>query len=222
MDVFEAIFTTRAMRRLDPARDVSDEDLWRVLEASTKGPSGGNRQQLRWVVVRDPDRKARLGEIYRSVWEGYQDRLDDARLEDENVRRNMASARHLAEHVEEAPALLLACARRRGDVEAAVYPGVWNLCLAARALGLGTTLTTMLKARPDEVRRVLDLPDDVEIFALVPIGHPLGRWGEAHRRPVEDVVHWDGWGRHRQRRRSSVGPETGAGVAEGSTKGEAE
>lgn len=198
MDVFEAIWTTRAMRRLDPDRDVSEKDLWKVLEASTKGPSGGDRQQLRWVVVRDPGQKARLGEVYRSIWEGYQDRLDPDRLEDASVSRNMASARHLAEHLEEAPALLVACARRRGDVEAAVYPGIWNLCLAARALGLGTTLTTMIKGRSDAVREILDLPDDVEIFALVPIGYPLGRWGEARRRPVEEVVHWDGWGQQRE------------------------
>lgn len=198
MDVFEAIWTTRAMRRLDPDRDVSEEDLWRVLEASTKGPSGGNRQQLRWVVVRDPEQKARLGEVYRSIWEGYQGRLHPDRLEDESVSRNMGSARHLAEHLEEAPALLVACARRRGDVEAAVYPGIWNLCLAARARGLGTTLTTMIKGRSDTVREILDLPDDVEIFALVPIGYPLGRWGEARRRPVEEVVHWDGWGQQRE------------------------
>lgn len=211
MDVFEAIRTTRAMRRLDPDRDVSEEDLWKVLEASTKGPSGGNRQQLRWVVVRDPEKKARLGEVYRSIWEGYQGRLDPGRLEDESVRRNMASARHLAEHLEEAPALLVACARRRGDVEAAVYPSIWNLCLAARALGLGTTLTTMIKGRPDAVRDILSLPDDVEIFALVPIGYPLGRWGEAPRRPVEEVVHWDGWDRQREpATEPATGTETGA------------
>lgn len=197
MDVFEAIRTTRAMRRLDPDRDVPEEHLWKVLEASTKGPSGGNRQQLRWVVVRDPAKKARLGDLYRSVWEGYEDALDPERLQDETVRRNMASARHLALHLEDAPVLLLACARRRGDVEAAVYPGVWNLCLAARALGLGTTLTTMVRAHADEVRGILDVPDDVELFALVPIGYPLGRWGEARRRPAEEVVHWDGWGQQR-------------------------
>lgn len=205
MDVFEAIQTTRAMRRLDPDRPVSDHDLWTILDASTKGPSGGNRQQLRWVVVREAATKARLGEIYRSVWAGYQTDVSDQRLDDESVRKNMASARHLAEHFEEAPVILVACAKRRGDVEAAVYPGVWNLCLAARALGLGTTITTMHKARADEVRETLDIPDDVEVFAVVPLGYPTGRWGVAKRNPASDVAHWDRWGnRHTQPERTST------------------
>lgn len=197
MDVFEAIRTTRAMRRLDASRDVADEDLWKILEASTKGPSGRNRQQLRWVVVRDPERKARIAELYREVWDAYQASVPPVALEDDQVRRNMASSRYLAEHLHEAPAILIACAERRGNVEGAVYPGIQNLMLAARALGLGTSLTTMHRAREAQVKELLDIPEDVETFALVPVGHPLGRWGEAQRRPVEEVVSWDRWGAHR-------------------------
>jgi nitroreductase len=199
VDVFEALSTTRAMRRLDPDREVPEDDLWTILEASTKGPSGGNRQQLRWIVVRDRSTKKRLGELYREVWSGYQADVGDDRLADKSVRKNMASAQHLAEHFEDAPVILVACAKRRGDVEAAVYPGVWNLCLAARALGLGTTITTMHKARAAEVRAALGMPDDIEIFAVVPVGYPLGRWGEAKRRPAAETTHWDRWGDQRTR-----------------------
>lgn len=199
MDVFEAIWTTRAMRRLGPDRDVPEADLWKVLEASTKGPSGRNRQQLRWVVVRDHETKRRVADLYREVWERYASEVPPDAYEDEQLRRNMRSAEHLAHHLHEAPVILVACARRRGSVEAAVYPSVQNLMLAARALGLGTTLTTMHRGREAELKAMLEIPDDVETFALVPMGYPLGRWGEARRRPVEESVHWERWGRQRER-----------------------
>jgi nitroreductase len=80
-----------------------------------------------------------------------------------------------------------------GQVEASVFPGVQNLFLAARALGLGTTLTTVHRLREPEVRAVLDIPGDVGTWALIPVGHPTGRWGEAARRPVRDVTYWDTW-----------------------------
>lgn len=212
MDVFEVMRTTRAMRRLDPNRGVEDADLWAVLEAASKGPSGSNRQQQRWIVVRDPALKAALGVLYREVWDRYQGDLSDERRADPAVRANMASAAHLAEHFGEAPAILVACARRRGDVEAAVYPGVQNLLLAARALGLGATLTTMHKAKSAEVRALLGIPDDVEIFAVIPIGYPLGRFGEARRRPVDEIVHWDRWGALRERGRASSTEASGEGA----------
>src|SRR5439155_334313 len=81
VDVFEAIATTRAMRRLDPNKDVSDADILKIVEAATKGPSGSNAQPVRWLVVRDADKRRRLGDIYRQcwgpVWERYKQRDGD-------------------------------------------------------------------------------------------------------------------------------------------------
>jgi nitroreductase len=74
-----------------------------------------------------------------------------------------------------------------------VYGAVQNLFLAARALGLGTTLTTVHRFREPEVRAVLGIPDDVTTWAMIPVGYPLGRWGEAKRRPVREVTYWDTW-----------------------------
>ena len=100
-----------------------------------------------------------------------------------------------ADHLGEAPALILVTAGgRRGAVESSVYPGVQNLMLAARSLGLGTTLTTIHQEREQEVKDLLGIPADQQTFALIPVGHPLGRWGEAKRRPVAEVAHWDRWG----------------------------
>jgi nitroreductase len=76
---------------------------------------------------------------------------------------------------------------------------VQNLFLAARALGLGTTLTTVHRLQEDEVRAVLGIPDDVHTWAMIPVGYPTGRWGEAPRRPVEEITYWDGWRETRTR-----------------------
>ncbi len=192
MDVFEAIRTTRAMRRLDADKPVSDADLWTILEAATKAPSGGNGQPLRWLVVKDAEKRAKLGEIYKKSWapvaEMYRKRTP---AEDTTTNRVLNSADYLGEHMGDAPVILVPCAKN-GD-PASVYPGVQNLFLAARALGLGTTLTTVHKLNEQEVRDVLGIPDDVATFALIPVGYPTGKWGEAERRPVEEVVYWDAW-----------------------------
>ena len=198
MDVFEAIRTTRAMRRLDPDKPVSDEDLWTIIEAATKAPSGGNGQPMRWLVVKDAERRAQLGEIYRKSWapvaEMYRARTS---AEDTTTTRVLNSADHLGEHMGEAPVLILPASK--GGDPASVYPGVQNLFLAARALGLGTTLTTVHKLFEQEVRDVLGIPEDVATYALIPVGYPTGKWGEAQRRPVEEVTYWDGWRETRTR-----------------------
>jgi nitroreductase len=193
VDVFEAIATTRAMRRLDPDRDVSDADLLTILEAATKGPSGSNAQPVRWIVVRDAAKRARLGEIYRECWlpvfEMYKQRDPDGKND-----RVMNSANHLGHHMGEAPAIIVPCAKGSPEFAASsVYGSVQNLFLAARALGLGTTLTTIHRFRENEVREVLGVPDDVGTWALIPVGHPVGRWGEAKRLPVREVAYWDTW-----------------------------
>jgi len=198
MDVLEAIRTTRSMRRLDPARDVSDEDLVTIIDAATRAPTGGNSQPVRWLVVRDLELKRRVGEVYRA-----QARLrlvayeQDAKSNPE-VARMLRSARHLADRMGEAPALLIPCARaERARAGSSVFPAVQNLMLAARALGLGTTLTTIHLGDEDGVREILSIPREVQTFAIIPVGYPLGRWGEARRRPVSAVTYWDGWAQTR-------------------------
>jgi nitroreductase len=189
MDIFEAIATTRAMRRLDPDRDVSDADILTIVEAATKAASGGNTQPVRWLVVRDGDKRRQLGEIYRQCWATARQLYDTG-----EPTRMLRSADHLGEHMGEAPVLILPCAKGApGQLESSVFPGVQNLFLAARALGLGTTLTTVHRLREPEVRAVLDIPEDVITFALIPVGYPTGRWGEGRRRPVREVTYWDAW-----------------------------
>ena len=198
MDVFEAIKTTRAMRRLDPDKPVSESDLWTVVEAATKAATGGNSQPVRWLVVTDAAKRAALGEIYKKSWapvaQMYRARTD---AEDVTTTRVLNSADWLGEHMGDAPVIIVPCAK--GGDPASVFPGVQNLFLAARALGLGTTLTTVHRLNEAEVRAVLEIPEDVSTFALIPLGYPTGRWGEAVRRPVEEVTYWDTWRETRSR-----------------------
>jgi nitroreductase len=193
MELFEAIRTTRAMRRLDPARPVAEADVWTILEAASKAPTGGNSQPVRWLVVTDPAKKRRLGEIYAEAWKPvsvlYAERGDD------DISSVLRSANYLGEHMGEAPVILIPTSR--GGDPASVYPACQNLFLAARSLGLGTALTTVHRLREDEVREVLDIPDDVHTWAMIPLGYPLGRWGEAQRRPVAETTYWESYGAKR-------------------------
>jgi len=199
MDLFEAIKTTRAMRRLDPNQPVSDEDVWTILEAAGKAATGGNRQPVRWIVVTDAEKRCRLGEIYKACWtEVGKLYRQSIQPDDTQTGRILDSADHLGEHMGDAPVIIVPAGK--GADPGSVFPGVQNLFLAARALGLGTTLTTVHKLREQDVRDVLDIPGDVETFAMIPVGRPLGRWGEAKRRPVEEITYWDGW--HQTRARS--------------------
>lgn len=193
MDVFEAIHTTRAMRRLDPDRDVSNEDIKKIIVAATKAPSGSNRQPVRCMVVKDAQKRGRLGVVYRRGF----DQLSAAY--DANpglvggyplVRR---SAEYLAEHMGEAPVILIPCAPTSAGVEGSVFPAIQNLMIAARALGLGTTLTTVHRFYEQEVKELLGIPEEFTSFAFIPVGYPLGRWSEAKRRPYEEITYWNTW-----------------------------
>ena len=194
MDVFEAIRTTRAMRRLDPTRDVSDADVLVIVEAATKGPSGSNAQPVRWVVVRDPDKRRRLGEIYKKSWEPISQMYANMPDKPVDTARILGSADYLGDHMGDAPVIIIPCSTGQpGLAESSVFGAVQNLCLAARALGLGTTLTTVHRLNEGEVRDVLGIPEDVITWAMIPVGYPLGRWGEGSRRPVSEVAYWDTW-----------------------------
>jgi nitroreductase len=184
------------MRRLDPDRPVSDADLLRVVEAAGKAASGGNRQPVRWLIVRDPAKRKRLGELYREC------AVEALKMYEAEARTNPVAARnlksywHLADHMGEAPAIILACAAgERGRIEASVFPGVQNLLLAARGLGLGTTLTTIHRCNEEKVKQLLGIPPEVNTFCMIPVGHPLGPWREAPRKPAREIAYWDEWGK---------------------------
>ena len=107
MDVFEAMGTLRAMRHLKPD-PVPDEELWKILDAAIKAPSGGNRQPWNFIVVRDPDIKRKLGEYYLDAWSQAYTGVSQAMQADPRSARNFRSAEHLAHHLGEAPVIIIA------------------------------------------------------------------------------------------------------------------
>jgi nitroreductase len=138
--------------------------------------------------VRDADLRRRLGEVYREVAYAA---IDSSPDHESALAR---SSYHLADHLGEAPVLIIPCAQGDpGRLAASVYPSVQNLLLAARALGLGSTLTTIHRNNESAVKAILGIPEDVHTFAIIPLGYPLGRWGEAPRKPVAEVAYRDRW-----------------------------
>ena len=203
MDIFEAMNSQRAMRRLKPD-PVPDELVWKVLDAAIRAPSGGNRQPWNFIVVRDPETKARIAEWYRDSWDKSYALIRQAAMADPATARTYGSAEHLAHHLAEVPVLIIATVRQSGVAPvspdgASIYPAVQNLMLAARALGLGTALTTLHRAHEAEVKQLLGVPEGVDNMALIPLGWPRGKFGAGPRVPVEKVTYWDRWGESRDR-----------------------
>ena len=100
----------------------------------------------------------------------------------------------LADELVDAPVVILAFTVGRPGAASSVFPAIQNLMLAARAEGLGTTLTTLHKAHEAEVKELLGVPEGVETMCLIPMGWPKGKFGQGVRLPVEKVTYWDGWG----------------------------
>jgi len=211
MELYEAMGTTRAVRRLRPD-PIPDDVLRRVLTAATHAPSGGNRQAWRMLVVKDPGIKQRLQALWLEPWRLYAEAGRAAlqaapEASRDKGLRSLAAGDYLAEHLHEVPAIVVLCFDARGlaitDAKlarpsvvggASIYPAVQNLLLACRAEGLGCVLTTLLCAFEEEVRPILELPPQWYLGAFVPIGYPVGRGhGPVSRRPLEAMTFLDRW-----------------------------
>ena len=199
MDALEAIMTTRAIRRFTD-EPVSEDDVWTCLRAAQQGPSGGNVQPTRYLVVTDPDVRAEVGKLYRSAFTRYAEMAPE-RTDAVGLRIGR-SANHLADTLASVPVIVFFLMPRLpslvegidiGPVHASVYPAVQNFCLAARALGLGTTLTTVIRVHQAETLELLGVPERWEIAAMVPLGHPAEKFSVAVRRDVAEVTSFDRW-----------------------------
>jgi nitroreductase len=212
LDLYEAMQTTRAVRKLRPD-PIPHDVLQRVLTAATWAPSGGNRQPWRILVVRDAEAKGVLARLHQTHWTAYAARGREAlkalpEAARDRPERTLAAGDYLAEHFHEVPAVLVFCfdpgavyitdnALGRPAVVggASIYPAVQNTLLACRAEGLGCVLTTLLCASEREVKPLLHIPDPWGTAAYVPIGYPVGRGhGPVQRRPVADMTFGDRWG----------------------------
>jgi nitroreductase len=208
MELQEAIRTNGTCRYYtdEPLDDVT---LAKVIDTARFAPQGGNRQPVRYVVVRDPAKKAQLKEWYLGPWKAYLEatRTGEKRIGTENVDKVVQAADDFAEHLDEYPALIVVCGvledlhptdtelDRFGIVGGgSIYPSVQNLLLAAREQGLGTTLTTLLVMFEPQVRELLKIPEGVGIAAVVAIGWPAKPFPKKlSRRPVEEIAFLDEW-----------------------------
>jgi nitroreductase len=204
VELYEALYTTRSMRHLkrDP---IPYEVQARILDAAIRAPSGGNNQRWRFLLVDDPALMNELGPIYRAcveeLWSSpaYAQRIAAARAAPDDpgsggMLKMLRSAQYLADHFEETPLLLFAFAQS-DQTGSSIFPAVWSAMLAARGEGVGSTLTTILRFRKDEVDRLLGVPEGQgwEMAACVTLGYPTGAWGVAGRRPVDEIAARNTW-----------------------------
>lgn len=211
-DLYETMSTLRAVRRLRPD-PIPDDVLGRVLQAACWAPTGGNQQPWRVIVVRSPEKKEALAGIYGPEWYryrvGYLERLEGLSDEERAPRERMLVAGdYLADHLAEAPAILMFCADFRAmavtDIKldrislvggGSVYPPVQNVMLACVAEGLGCTLTTLHCLREAEVLEALDIPEPWATAAMVPIGYPMLKGhGPITRRGISEMAFDDTFG----------------------------
>lgn len=203
--LLEGIATTRAIRRYLP-EPIPDDALRDMLFAATRAPSGSNRQPFRFMVFTDSDRshevKSLIARGAQKLWsskkstDGY---VDATKTDDASPKARMArTMQNYVDTFADVPVLVLACLERYrapNPLEgASVYPACQNLLLAARAQGYGGVLTGFHSFVEDELRQLLELPDNVFIAATITIGVPAGRHGPVRRVPMNQLVFGDTWG----------------------------
>ena len=190
MSLGEAMFTQRAIRRLRPD-PVRDEDLKLLMDAASKAPNSRNEQNARFLVVRDRDRVRRFGELYREAWWAKQPA--DWRPEGAPPGDRHLAPMRLAEAMKDAPVVVLAVSRVPGHASS-VLPAVQNLMLAARALGIGSVLTTLHPQVIERVQELFRIPQEAEVHCCIPLGYPEGRFGATARQPASETTYYEEWG----------------------------
>ena len=193
-EFFDVVLRQRACRAFAP--DPLDDDLVeRVLQAATFAPSAENKQPWVFVVVRDPDRRAAVGDLNRRAWEGGAKSHSEGRLTaslldavDQGAQGGIAAA----------PVLVVVGGDTRlGDrrvLAASIFPATQNMLLAAGALGLGAALTTLPLVFGDELAEIAGFPFEVQPMAVVPLGWPARPLGPPRRIPVAEKAYRETFG----------------------------
>jgi nitroreductase len=208
----ELLSTTRSVRkRLDFSRPVEPEVIRECLELAVQAPTGGNRQGWQFVVVTDPEQRKRLGAIYHKGYQLYRQQTaasyNASSLTPEQAATLMKvreSSDYLADHMQDAPVLLVPCMMGRVDGASSqqqagfwgsILPAVWSFMLAARERGLGTAWTTIHLFYEQEAAEVLGIPyEQVTQAALIPVAYTLGTdFKPAPRKPLDSILHWNRW-----------------------------
>jgi nitroreductase len=207
----ELLSTTRSVRkRLDFTQPVEPDVVRECLALALQAPNGGNGQRWRWMVVTDVAKRQALGDLYRRGYELYRqpatpeqvERSDPERVARE--RRREVSSDYLAEHIHEAPVMVIPCylARPEGKLVSrqailwgSVLPAAWSFMLALRARGLGSAWTTTHLEYERDAAEILEIPyERVTQTALLPVAYTIGTdFKPGSREPLESVVRWNTW-----------------------------
>jgi len=197
MDVIEAMETCSAARYLKPD-PVPQELIERVIYAATRASSPGNSQEWDFIVIRNSEAKLQIRDLlaprFKAMREG-------APTTGRATSRMLAGATHLAETLNEVPAIIFVCgpvayppnAPMEQFVWSALYPAAQNLIVAARSLGLGATFTTFHMFMESELRKLLGIPQEIRFGAMIPIGWPQNDFVKVKRKPTSKVIHWEKW-----------------------------
>jgi nitroreductase len=198
----ELLTTTRAVRRrLDLERPVPLAVVREALAVALQAPSGSNSQQWHWIVLTDPEVKARVAEHYARSYGAYAGAKPDATTPAEERLR--ASADYLSEVMAQVPVLVIGAIKVGGSglpagnqagIWGSLLPAAWSLALALRARGLGTAWTTLHLVYESEVAEILGLPADVRQGVLLPVAYSKGtEFRPGPRADLDAVVHVNGW-----------------------------
>jgi nitroreductase len=184
MDVMEAIRTRRSIRKFQN-KPVEEEKLRGVLEAARLAPSWANLQCWHFMVVKNPETRAAIGDL--SYVESF--------LAPKGYKTNPAK-----NALAEAPVVIVACAdsEKSGELGEQYYYmtdmgiAAQNLMLAAHAQGLGTVFVGVFDEK--KIRELLGVPASVRIVGLFPLGYPEGEKKEGPpRKPLEEIVFEEKW-----------------------------
>lgn len=189
MPLGEALYTLRAIRRFRP-EPLPDAELRTILEAATRAPSCGNSQGWRFVVVRERAQIDAFAPLYLEAWWAKRAEVGIRSVEDFPAgHRVMPLAHRLAEGFAAVPAMVLLCATERGpDAASCVVPAAQNLLLAARALGIGGTITTLHPVIEERVHALFGIPAEAQLVYCIPLGYPAAAFGTVRRHPLDEVV----------------------------------
>ena len=198
----ELLSTTRAVRkRLDLTRPVERDVLEDCLRLAQQAPTASYSQNWHFVVVTDPEKRAALADLWRSVAGPY---LERRPAENSQFVRIGEAVRHLAEHLHEVPVHVIPCVHGRTEdkpvawqasIFGSIVPATWSFMLAARSRGLGSVLTTFHLMHEREAAEILGIPyEQVMQVALLPVAYTIGtEFRPGRRKPLETMVHWDRW-----------------------------
>lgn len=195
MTLGETMFSQRAIRRFRP-EPIPDADLQDILEAAIRAPNGGNTQPWHFLVIRDLELRTKLAELYHEAW--WAKRRDQGIMGPDDIppgKNSLRSAMRLADQIVQAPVIVLLCATSQGPAAAAsIIPAAQNLLLAARAFGVGGTITTLHPQVDDRVHELLDIPESAQVVYCLPLGYPRGTFGSVQRKPLSEVCSYERWG----------------------------